>query len=236
MDNAFFEHPILNSPYEYPKRHWQLDEQGQPTQRIIESRRRAEFITPIPKPRKRKDSTKQQEMIFDEGRGLSSKDQQYDPCNPTGSTIHVNFTTSKMNRYETDSRKCHINWVILDSDWEAEFCRVVEAHPKVTAYVKSHNLGLEVPYRYGSGTRKYIPDFVVLIDDGNEGTLHLIVEIKGYRGEDAKDKKATMENYWVPGVNNLGKYGRWAFVEFTDVFEIENAFNKMVDQVFSERS
>ena len=76
----------------------------------------------------------------------------------------------------------------------------------------------------------------MLIDDGNEGTLHLIVEIKGYRGEDAKDKKATMENYWVPGVNNLGKYGRWAFVEFTDVFEIENAFNKMVDQVFSERS
>ena len=45
-----------------------------------------------------------------------------------------------------------------------------------------------------------------------------------------------MENYWVPGVNNLRKYGRWAFVEFTDVFEIENAFNKMVDQILSERS
>ncbi len=79
MDNAFFEHPILNSPYEYPKRHWQLDEQGQPTQRINESRRRAEFITPIPKPRKRKDSVHQTEIIFDEGKGLSSKDQQYDP-------------------------------------------------------------------------------------------------------------------------------------------------------------
>ena len=157
-----------------------------------------------------------------------------DPYNPTGSTIHVNFTTSKMNRYETDSRKCHINWVILDSDWKAEFCRVAEAHPKVTAYVKNHSLGLEVPYRYGSGTRRYIPDFVVIIDDGNADSLNLIVEIKGYRGEDAKDKKATMENYWVPGVNNLKKYGRWAFVEFTDVFEIENAFNKMVDQVLSK--
>jgi hypothetical protein len=30
-----------------PKRHWELDEQGQPTQQIIENRRRAEFITPI---------------------------------------------------------------------------------------------------------------------------------------------------------------------------------------------
>ena len=54
MDNQFFERPILNSPYEYPAQYWELDEHGQPTQRIIESRRRAEFITPIPKPRKRK--------------------------------------------------------------------------------------------------------------------------------------------------------------------------------------
>ncbi len=53
MDNQFFEHPILNSPYDYPSRYWELDETGQPTQRIIESRRRAEFIMPFPKPRRR---------------------------------------------------------------------------------------------------------------------------------------------------------------------------------------
>jgi len=47
MDNPFFDHPILNSPYDYPRRHWELDSQGQPTQQIIERRRRAEFITPI---------------------------------------------------------------------------------------------------------------------------------------------------------------------------------------------
>ena len=33
--------------------------------------------------------------------------------------------------------------------------------------------------------------------------LHLVVEIKGYRREDAKEKKTTMETYWVPGVNHL---------------------------------
>ena len=54
MNNRFFEQPILNSPYDYPARHWELDREGQPTQKIIESRRRAEFITPIPKPKKRK--------------------------------------------------------------------------------------------------------------------------------------------------------------------------------------
>ncbi len=108
-----------------------------------------------------------------------------DPYNPTGSTIHVNFTTSKTSRWETT--RSHINWAILDSDWEGEFCRVAEAHPRVKAYVKNHNLGLEVPYRYGSQSRKYIPDFVVLVDDGrgDDDLLHLVVEIKGYRREDA---------------------------------------------------
>jgi len=165
-----------------------------------------------------------------------------DPYNPTGSTIHVNFNTSKRNRWETDARKCHINWVILDSDWEAEFCRVAEAHPAVRAYVKNHNLGLEVPYRYGSSMRTYVPDFIVLVDDGKEDPLHLIVEIKGYRREDAKEKKSTMETYWVPGVNNLGQYGRWAFAEFTEVYQIESdfearvegEFNKMIDSVTRE--
>jgi len=161
-----------------------------------------------------------------------------DPYNPTGSTIHVNFTTSKKNRWQTDSRKCHINWIILDSDWEAEFCRVVESHPRVVSYVKNQSLGFEVPYRYGSLTRKYLPDFIVLVNDGrgNEDLLHLVVEIKGYRREDAKEKKTTMETYWIPGVNNLKKYGRWAFVEFRDVFEIEKEFNKIVENFVHERA
>jgi type III restriction enzyme len=79
MSDPFFDHPILNSPYVRPIRHWELDVDGQPTQKIIETRRRAEFITPIPKPKKRKGSPDQQKMIFDEGRGLSDAKQQYDP-------------------------------------------------------------------------------------------------------------------------------------------------------------
>ncbi len=79
MTNPFFDHPILNSPYERPSRHWELDEAGQPTQRILETRRRAEFITPIPKPKKQKKTPKQEGFIFDEGEGLSTKTQQYDP-------------------------------------------------------------------------------------------------------------------------------------------------------------
>jgi type III restriction enzyme len=78
MDDRFFKQPILNNPYEYPSRHWELDEQGQPTQRIEEYRRSAQFITPIPKPKKRRGSAKQIEMVLDEGEGLSTEDQRYD--------------------------------------------------------------------------------------------------------------------------------------------------------------
>jgi len=53
MDNRFFEQPILNSPYEYPRQHWGLDESGH--------------------------KAAQTEMVFDEGRGLSGEKQQYDP-------------------------------------------------------------------------------------------------------------------------------------------------------------
>jgi type III restriction enzyme len=159
-----------------------------------------------------------------------------DAYNPTGSTRHVRFNTSRADRWETSSRHCHINWVVLDSDWEAEFCRVAESHPKVRAYVKNHNLGLEVPYRFGSTMRKYLPDFIVLVDDGHgdDDPLHLIVEIKGYRREDAVEKKSTMDTYWIPGVNHLGTYGRWAFAEFTEVYQIEADFEAKIKSEFDK--
>jgi len=159
-----------------------------------------------------------------------------DPYNPIGSTAHVNFNTSKTDRWQTDARRCQVNWVILDSDWEAEFCRVAESHPRVRAYVKNHNLGLEVPYRYGSEMRRYRPDFIVLVDDGHGDTdlLHLVIEIKGYRREDAKEKKATMENYWVPAINHARQHGRWAFAEFTEVYQIESDFKAKVEGEFNK--
>ena len=54
----------------------------------------------------------------------------------------------------------------------------------------------QVPYLMGSTRRKYLPDFIVQIDDGRGGPLNLVVEIKGFRGEDAKEKANTMQVYW----------------------------------------
>ncbi len=152
-----------------------------------------------------------------------------DPYNPAGTTHHVNFTTSRETRWQADPRKCPVNWVILDSDREAEFCRLAEAHPKVLSYVKNQNLGFEVPYLYGSQKRRYRPDFIVQLDDGREDRLNLVVEISGYPGGAKKEKKGTMDAYWVPGVNNLKRYGRWAYVEFTDHYEMKAEFDQLID-------
>ena len=156
-----------------------------------------------------------------------------DVYNPTGSTAFVNFNTSK-SVWRTAADKSHVNWVVTDSDWEAEFCRVAEKHPRVLAYVKNQGLGLEVPYLLSGEPHRYRPDFILRIDDGREEPLNLIVEIKGFRGEDAIEKANTMNAYWVPGVNNLGSFGRWAFAEFTEVFEIETEFHTLLESFAAE--
>ena len=152
------------------------------------------------------------------------------PYASTGSTYDINFSTTaplyvhptqwqteKRLRMETREDKCHINLAVCDSSWELDLCKILEAHPQVIAYVKNQGLGLEVPYRMQDLSRTYIPDFIVVIDEGNgrDNPLHLIVETKGYKGEDAVAKATTMRSYWAPGVNNLKHFGRWEFLELT---------------------
>lgn len=90
----FFEKPILNSPYKYPDQHWELDEEGQPTNQVIPKRRLAAYITPIPKPKKRRKAQETQgELILYDGDGLSTEAQQYDP------TGNINSIREKVNAW-----------------------------------------------------------------------------------------------------------------------------------------
>ncbi len=150
-----------------------------------------------------------------------------DPYTPQGSSRFVNFATSKP-LYTTNPARCHVNHVVLDSDWEAEFAQVAEAHNQVISYVKNQGMQFEVPYRDGTRQRRYWPDYLVRVDDGRDDPLNLVVEIKGFRDIDAQIKAETMRKLWVPGVNNLGVAGRWAFAEFTDVYEISAGFAALI--------
>ena len=75
-ETNFFSQPIINSPYEYPDRHWELDPAGQPTNRCVNGRRRAEFITPVPKPQN--SPFNQTGLELGDPTGVSTETQKYD--------------------------------------------------------------------------------------------------------------------------------------------------------------
>ena len=74
MHSTFVEQPILNSPYGYLGRHWELDN-GLPTDPIAEQRRHSAYIVPVPPPRRESIQTALPLGIA----GLSDERQQYDP-------------------------------------------------------------------------------------------------------------------------------------------------------------
>ena len=95
MTDQFFEKPILNSPYEYPACHWELDKDGQPTNQIIARRRQAEFITPIPKPKKRRKGQEEEQQVLElfDTVGISDDSQSYDL------SLYINSVREKVNAW-----------------------------------------------------------------------------------------------------------------------------------------
>ncbi|MCF6292256.1 MAG: hypothetical protein L3J04_02560 [Robiginitomaculum sp.] len=82
MSNTFFEKPILNSPYEEPKLHHALDDEGQPTDLPPQDgRRTSALISPVPKPKKKKSrvAENQQDLALHSQDGISTEEQEYNP-------------------------------------------------------------------------------------------------------------------------------------------------------------
>ena len=84
-----------------------------------------------------------------------------------GPGINTRETESEMVRRVMGGLMGLKNIVVTDSDWEAHFARAAESHPAVLAYAKNQGLGLEVPYLLGSDHRRYLPDFLLKVDDGH---------------------------------------------------------------------
>lgn len=79
MSEMFFEKPILNSPYDYPFKHWELDEDGQPTNRIVDTRRRSDLMTPVPKTKKQRQNKSQGSLLLGADDNLTTEEQEYNP-------------------------------------------------------------------------------------------------------------------------------------------------------------
>ena len=94
-----------------------------------------------------------------------------------------------------------------------------------------------MPYFDQGMERRYLPDFIVRVFDsrGRSDPLNLVVEIKGVRDENAKLKADTMQKYWVPAVNRIGDFGRWAFIELSDVTTMEADYRAAIKRLLPAR-
>jgi type III restriction enzyme len=95
-------------------------------------------------------------------------------------------------------------------------------------------MGFEIPYLDVGVTRRYVPDFLVRLDDGGDEPLNLILEVKGIKDESDKAKAQTTRDLWVPGVNALGGFGRWDFKEFRDWATMDEDFASLVDKLIKK--
>src|SRR4029077_12306558 len=131
-----------------------------------------------------------------------------------GTTTGVAFDTVK-DCWTTDPAKCHLNLVPQDSDWETIVCSKLEEMEEVRAYVKNQGIGFRVPYTCDGRPGNYYPDLIAKIDDGRgvADLLNLILEVSGQKKKEKEAKVQTAKTMWVPAVNNLGNFGRWAFLE-----------------------
>ena len=153
-----------------------------------------------------------------------------DPYAPEGSTMGVNFTTSKESRHWPRPDRSHINWIITDQDWEAKLAQMLDEHPRVLSYAKNHNLGFEVPYMMQGEPHRYRPDFLVRLRTP-EGAppVTLVLEVKGFRGHDAALKAETMRNKWIPAVNRLETFGRWGFAELRSLHDFRPELDAAIE-------
>jgi type III restriction enzyme len=145
------------------------------------------------------------------------------PDGAVGSTSVVDFDTTREVR-ETSPYKSHVNHVVLDSNYEAKVAQSLEAMDEVVRYVKNDHLGFVIPYTIDGHQRSYLPDYIVVIDDGRDGgPLNLVLEVSGRLRRDKAEKVATARNCWVPAVNasDLG-LGRWEFLETRDPWNVKS--------------
>jgi hypothetical protein len=220
VSNPFFERPILNSPYDCPRKHWELDEHGQPTQRIIETRRKAEFITPIPKPRKRS-ATSQGRIIYDEGKGLSTEKQEYDP------TPIINEVRQRLEGWR--SLRNPSDWLVtpetarLLQHWRSHkfsgirpfFCQIeavetaiwlTEGHPTRGDTARASSTTCEKTFALWEKERIRVPPCFIVVCNNTSSSKLVYDFISGFHREN-EDGSSSFQNGRLTLFRNFDDYG-----------------------------
>ena len=172
----FFDEPIRNSPYEYPKEHWERDEDGLPTNQLIPRRRLAEFIAPaVPPPRKRRRGQDQQGLAFRDDKGLSTEKQQYDPTpiiNALRHRIDVWRDIPNPNQWHVTPETARLlqHWRHHEfSGYRPFFCQVEAAETVIWLTEVAPNMGKE--------GRRFIDHLKSANDQSNPGLPRLALKL-----------------------------------------------------------
>lgn len=151
------------------------------------------------------------------------------PYDTVGSTRYVDFLTT---RPVQETVKSHVNYVVADTEeWEQGVAKKLEQMDEVQAYVKNQNLGFTIPYEHQGVARHYIPDFLTKIAMPDRSILNLLIEVTGKKDDKKMMKVKTAREFWVPAVNNDGRFGRWDILEVQDIHETQNLIRAFVSSI-----
>jgi type III restriction enzyme len=128
----------------------------------------------------------------------------YDEESPIGSTAAMRtwYTTKPCH----PTRRSQISHMVADSGCEQYAANLLENSERVVAYAKNDHLGFQIFYLWNGSRRRFIPDFLIRLDNGKT----LVLEIKGEDSEQNRAKRAALDA-WVQGVNGKGGFGGWCW-------------------------
>jgi len=118
-------------------------------------------------------------------------------------------STSQMKTWYTGrpceaAQKSHINLCVFDSTWEASEAFELDRNENVVSWVKNDHLGFEIHYVFNGIVKKYRPDYLIKLVNGE----NLVLEVKGEDSQENKTKREFLDE-WVKAVNSHGGFGKW---------------------------
>nr|NQU89446.1 type III restriction endonuclease subunit R [Bacteroidota bacterium] len=117
--------------------------------------------------------------------------------------------------------KSHISHCVYDSGWEASEAYFLEKSNLVTSFVKNDHLGFSILYNFKGVIRKYYPDFMIRLANGE----YLILETKGVDCQQNQTKREFLSE-WVKAVNTHGGFGKWNWDVSFHPSDLEQILNK----------
>lgn len=121
------------------------------------------------------------------------------------------------------TKTSQISHCVFDSAWESTESYVIEKNPHVIAWAKNDHLGFEILYVFDGVVRKYLPDFLIRLDNGKT----LILETKGQETRRDKEKRKALSE-WVSAVNSMGEYGEWCNDVSYNIADVDGIIAKYI--------